>query len=273
MPHTSLHTHGCRVSDEWTLRGMRTAILENRAAAGSCAARPRRRDRRVSLQAARSRPACALGRAAQSRARPALGRRDRRHFSGLLRRRLARDSAQWRPAGHAPRRRVRPARRSVPGAMGIRGCRRQPRAGSAALHRARAPDTAAARAYHDAGARTRHAFARRAAAQRGRRAARRDVGPPHRLRPAVSGPGRDDHHVGTAGRGGRRYGGLHTTPPANKPARYVATARSRGWRAAQSFGRAAARGRERARDGVSERVRWRGVVRYREILRRRWAWL
>ena len=29
MPHTSLHTHGCRVSDEWTLRGMRAAVLEN----------------------------------------------------------------------------------------------------------------------------------------------------------------------------------------------------------------------------------------------------
>ncbi|MBC8164083.1 MAG: DUF4432 family protein [Roseiflexaceae bacterium] len=29
MPHTSVHTHGCRVSDEWTLRGMRAAVLEN----------------------------------------------------------------------------------------------------------------------------------------------------------------------------------------------------------------------------------------------------
>jgi galactose mutarotase-like enzyme len=29
MPHTSLHTHGCRISDEWTLRGMRAAVLEN----------------------------------------------------------------------------------------------------------------------------------------------------------------------------------------------------------------------------------------------------
>ncbi len=29
MPHTSMHTHGCRVSDEWTLRGMRAAVLEN----------------------------------------------------------------------------------------------------------------------------------------------------------------------------------------------------------------------------------------------------
>lgn len=29
MPHTSRHTHGCRVSDEWTLRGMRAAVLEN----------------------------------------------------------------------------------------------------------------------------------------------------------------------------------------------------------------------------------------------------
>jgi galactose mutarotase-like enzyme len=29
MPHTSIHTHGCRVSDEWTLRGMRAAVLEN----------------------------------------------------------------------------------------------------------------------------------------------------------------------------------------------------------------------------------------------------
>src|SRR5258708_14799488 len=29
MPDTSLHKHGCRVSDEWTLRGMRAAILEN----------------------------------------------------------------------------------------------------------------------------------------------------------------------------------------------------------------------------------------------------
>jgi Domain of unknown function (DUF4432) len=29
MPHTSMHTFGCRVSDEWTLRGMRAAILEN----------------------------------------------------------------------------------------------------------------------------------------------------------------------------------------------------------------------------------------------------
>lgn len=29
MPHTSRHTHGCRISDEWTLRGMRAAVLEN----------------------------------------------------------------------------------------------------------------------------------------------------------------------------------------------------------------------------------------------------
>lgn len=29
MPATSLHTHGCRVSDEWTFRGMRAAVLEN----------------------------------------------------------------------------------------------------------------------------------------------------------------------------------------------------------------------------------------------------
>ena len=29
MGHTSLHTHGCRVSNEWTLRGMRAAVLEN----------------------------------------------------------------------------------------------------------------------------------------------------------------------------------------------------------------------------------------------------
>ncbi|MBA3947631.1 MAG: DUF4432 family protein [Herpetosiphonaceae bacterium] len=29
MGHTSLHTHGCRISDEWTLRGMRAAVLEN----------------------------------------------------------------------------------------------------------------------------------------------------------------------------------------------------------------------------------------------------
>lgn len=29
MPHSSLHTHGCRVSDEWTYRGMRAAVLEN----------------------------------------------------------------------------------------------------------------------------------------------------------------------------------------------------------------------------------------------------
>ncbi|HWQ14128.1 MAG TPA: DUF4432 family protein [Roseiflexaceae bacterium] len=29
MPHTSIHIHGCRVSDEWTLRGMRAAVLEN----------------------------------------------------------------------------------------------------------------------------------------------------------------------------------------------------------------------------------------------------
>ena len=29
MSRTSLHTYGCRVSDEWTFRGMRTAVLEN----------------------------------------------------------------------------------------------------------------------------------------------------------------------------------------------------------------------------------------------------
>src|SRR5258708_10544423 len=29
MPRTSFHTYGCRVSDEWTFRGMRAAILEN----------------------------------------------------------------------------------------------------------------------------------------------------------------------------------------------------------------------------------------------------
>lgn len=29
MSHTSDHAHGCRVSDEWTLRGMRAAVLEN----------------------------------------------------------------------------------------------------------------------------------------------------------------------------------------------------------------------------------------------------
>lgn len=29
MPTSSIHTHGCRVSDEWTLRGMRVALLEN----------------------------------------------------------------------------------------------------------------------------------------------------------------------------------------------------------------------------------------------------
>ena len=29
MGTTSIHTHGCRISDEWTLRGMRTAVLEN----------------------------------------------------------------------------------------------------------------------------------------------------------------------------------------------------------------------------------------------------
>ncbi len=29
MPHSSRHTHGCRVSDEWTFRGMRAAVLEN----------------------------------------------------------------------------------------------------------------------------------------------------------------------------------------------------------------------------------------------------
>ena len=29
MPHSSLRTHGCRVSDEWTYRGMRAAVLEN----------------------------------------------------------------------------------------------------------------------------------------------------------------------------------------------------------------------------------------------------
>ena len=29
MGHTSLHTHGCRVSNEWMLRGMRAAVLEN----------------------------------------------------------------------------------------------------------------------------------------------------------------------------------------------------------------------------------------------------
>ncbi len=29
MPRSSLHTYGCRVSDEWRLRGMRAAILEN----------------------------------------------------------------------------------------------------------------------------------------------------------------------------------------------------------------------------------------------------
>lgn len=29
MPHTSLHTHGCRISDEWLFRGMRAAVLEN----------------------------------------------------------------------------------------------------------------------------------------------------------------------------------------------------------------------------------------------------
>jgi galactose mutarotase-like enzyme len=29
MPQTSIHTHGCRVSDEWMLRGMRAAVLEN----------------------------------------------------------------------------------------------------------------------------------------------------------------------------------------------------------------------------------------------------
>ena len=29
MPHTSMRTYGCRVSDEWTFRGMRAAVLEN----------------------------------------------------------------------------------------------------------------------------------------------------------------------------------------------------------------------------------------------------
>ncbi len=29
MPQTSIHTHGCRVSDEWMLRGMRAAVIEN----------------------------------------------------------------------------------------------------------------------------------------------------------------------------------------------------------------------------------------------------
>ncbi|MFN5933211.1 MAG: hypothetical protein ACK46D_02815, partial [Roseiflexaceae bacterium] len=29
MGTTSIHTHGCRISDEWMLRGMRTAVLEN----------------------------------------------------------------------------------------------------------------------------------------------------------------------------------------------------------------------------------------------------
>ena len=29
MPQTSRHTHGCRVSDEWTYRGVRAAVLEN----------------------------------------------------------------------------------------------------------------------------------------------------------------------------------------------------------------------------------------------------
>ncbi|MCC7447879.1 MAG: DUF4432 family protein [Anaerolineae bacterium] len=29
MPRTSLHTYGCRISDEWRLRGMRAAVLEN----------------------------------------------------------------------------------------------------------------------------------------------------------------------------------------------------------------------------------------------------
>ena len=29
MGTTSIHTHGCRISDEWTLRGMRAAVLEN----------------------------------------------------------------------------------------------------------------------------------------------------------------------------------------------------------------------------------------------------
>ncbi|MFM2032460.1 MAG: hypothetical protein RLZZ297_1225, partial [Chloroflexota bacterium] len=29
MGTTSIHTHGCRVSDEWTLRGLRTLVLEN----------------------------------------------------------------------------------------------------------------------------------------------------------------------------------------------------------------------------------------------------
>lgn len=29
MPQTSRHGHGCRISDEWTLKGMRAAILEN----------------------------------------------------------------------------------------------------------------------------------------------------------------------------------------------------------------------------------------------------
>lgn len=29
MPHSSPHTHGCRVSDEWTFRGLRAAVLEN----------------------------------------------------------------------------------------------------------------------------------------------------------------------------------------------------------------------------------------------------
>lgn len=29
MPHTSHHIHGCRISDEWTLQGMRAAVLEN----------------------------------------------------------------------------------------------------------------------------------------------------------------------------------------------------------------------------------------------------
>jgi hypothetical protein len=29
MPQTSIYTHGCRISDEWTLRGMRAAVIEN----------------------------------------------------------------------------------------------------------------------------------------------------------------------------------------------------------------------------------------------------
>src|SRR5262245_49270316 len=29
MPQTSRHGHGCRISDEWALKGMRAAVLEN----------------------------------------------------------------------------------------------------------------------------------------------------------------------------------------------------------------------------------------------------